>query len=110
MHFVLLSVENQLNKPIILNHHASTFGVFVKTFCTTGLEGLKLNHSPGRPLQHSHEQEKVVYQTIAEKTVMVINNVRIHMQSLFISFSQGHSDQLEPVFLSQWLFLYENGF
>lgn len=66
--YLLLMGETQKNIAKLINRGIDTVGNYVRAYCTDGLQGLDLQHSPGRPRQLTEEQEQELYQTIVEKT------------------------------------------
>jgi transposase len=65
---MLLMGESQKKIAKILDRGADTVGDYVQSYCSHGLQGLLLQHSPGRPKRLTLEQEQELYQTIVEKT------------------------------------------
>jgi transposase len=53
---------------VIVDRTPTTIGFYVRAYKTSGLVGLELDHSPGRPCRLTEEQEKAVYQMVVEKT------------------------------------------
>jgi transposase len=52
----------------ILDLDKHTVGIYIKTYNTSGIEGLIPKKSPGRPSFITKEQEQQLYQTIINKT------------------------------------------
>jgi transposase len=65
--FLLLSGEPRNRITTILNRGMDTIGFYIQAYCKDGLEGLELEHSPGRPKFMTAEQEIVLYLTIVDK-------------------------------------------
>jgi transposase len=65
--FLLLSGEPRHRIATILNRGMDTIGFYIQAYCKEGLEGLELEHSPGRPKLMTADQEKVLYLTIVDK-------------------------------------------
>jgi transposase len=65
--FLFLSGESRQRITTILNRNIDTIGSYIRTYCKDGLQGLELNHSPGRPTRLTPEQEQELHQTIVNK-------------------------------------------
>ena len=66
--YLLLSGKSRKNIATIINRGIDTVGGYVQAYCTSGLQGLELKHSPGRPPLLTSEQEQQLYNTIVENT------------------------------------------
>ncbi|SEC09316.1 putative transposase [Paenibacillus sp. GP183] len=64
---LLLSGYSRKNITEILDRGLDTIGNYIQDYCTSGLEGLNMEHSPGRPALLTLEQEQVLYRTLVEK-------------------------------------------
>ena len=64
---LLLSGYSRKNITEILNRGLDTIGNYIQDYCTSGLEGLIIEHSPGRPTLLTPEQENMLYDTLVEK-------------------------------------------
>lgn len=65
--FLFLSGESRIRIAAILDRNIDTIGTYIRTYCSDGLKGLQLDHSPGRPTRLTSIQEQEVYQTIVNK-------------------------------------------
>jgi transposase len=65
--YLFLSDENRNRIADILDLNIETIGVYIRAYCSEGLEGLKLDHSPGRPRRLTSEQEQELCQIIVNK-------------------------------------------
>ncbi len=65
---LLLSDYSRKDIAQILDRGLDTIGHYVQGYCASGLEGLQMDYSPGRPAYLTPEQEQLVHQTLAEKT------------------------------------------
>lgn len=65
--FLFLSGERRDHIAKILNRGIDTVGYYIQAYCACGLEGLKMQHSPGRPKRLTAEQEQELYRTIVEQ-------------------------------------------
>lgn len=65
--FLLLSGEPRHRIATILNRGIDTIGFYIQAYCKDGLEGLELEHSPGRPKRMTSIQEQELYLTIVDK-------------------------------------------
>lgn len=65
--FLLLSGEPRSRIAKILNRGIDTVGYYIQAYCASGLQGLEMQHSPGRPKRLTSEQEQELYRTIVEQ-------------------------------------------
>lgn len=67
---ILMHLHDVSNKEIstIIGRSLSTVYNYIHAYSKGGIEGLKLEYSPGRPRQLTSEQEQQVYQTIVNQT------------------------------------------
>jgi transposase len=65
---LLLSGHSRKNITEILDRGLDTIGNYIQDYCTSGLEGLNMGHSPGRPALLTPEQEQMLYLILVEKT------------------------------------------
>jgi len=65
--FLLLSGEPRHRIATILNRGLDMIGFYIQAYCKDGLEGLEIEHSPGRPKRMTADQEQALYLTIVDK-------------------------------------------
>ena len=65
--YLFLSGESRNRITEILDLNIETVGIYFRAYCSEGLEGLRMNHSPGRPRRLTPEQEQELCQTIIHK-------------------------------------------
>ena len=62
-----LSGETPARIAGILQRGTDTVKTYIKKYQAKGLEGLQMQHSPGRPARLTAEQEQELYQILVEK-------------------------------------------
>lgn len=65
--YLLLTGESRATIAKTINRGLDTVGNYIQAYISFGLNGLGLNHSPGRPPFLTNEQEQQLYKTIVEK-------------------------------------------
>lgn len=65
--YLFLSGERRNRITDILDLNIETIGIYIRTYCSEGLEGLELDHSPGRPRRLTSEQEQELCQIVVNK-------------------------------------------
>jgi transposase len=69
---LLLSGYSRKNISEITDRGLDTIGNYIQDYCTSGLEGLSMEYSPGRPTLLTPEQEKMLYDTLVEKNRLTL--------------------------------------
>lgn len=65
--YLFLSGESRNRITEILDLNIETVGIYIRSYCSEGLEGLQMDHSPGRPRRLTSEQEQELCQIIVDK-------------------------------------------
>jgi transposase len=65
--YLYLSGETRIRIAEILVLKLETVGIYIRAYCSEGLEGLRMDHSPGRPRRLTSEQEQELCQVIVNQ-------------------------------------------